>query len=65
MDTTNDIEKVTLNNGIEALLMTDIYMPFNIPMITHTIMWIKDGIGYRVCGSFGRDEIIKMAESVE
>ncbi|MCL1794439.1 MAG: DUF4367 domain-containing protein [Oscillospiraceae bacterium] len=65
VDTTNGIEKITLNNGIEALLLTEIYMPYDIPMALHRIMWIKDDIAYEVGGSFERDEMIKMAESVE
>jgi len=65
MNTTEDIEKVILNNGIEALLMTKIYMPYNKPFVIHGIMWIKDGIVYDIGGSFERDEIIKMAESIE
>jgi len=64
MNTTDDFEKIILNNGIEALLMTDISMPYDIPIIIHTIMWIQDGVAYRIGGSFEIDEIIKMAESV-
>jgi hypothetical protein len=63
--TTDDIEKVILNGGIEALLMTETrYNYTDIPMILHRIMWIKDNILYEVGGTFERDEIIKMAESV-
>jgi hypothetical protein len=40
-------------------------MPYDIPMALHRIMWIKDDIAYEVGGSFERDEMIKMAESVE
>lgn len=64
MNTTEDIEKITLNNGIEALLTTEIKMPYDKPFIRYGIMWIKDGIAYDIGGSFERDEIIKMAESV-
>jgi len=65
VNTTNNIEKITLNNGIEALLLTEIYMPYDIPMVLHRIMWIKDDIAYEVGGGFERAEMIKMAESVE
>jgi len=64
MNTTNDIEKVILNNNIEALLLTEIAMPYDVVMTYHRIMWIKDGVLYETSGD-ERDEIIKMAESVK
>ena len=60
MNTIHDIEKIILNNGIEALLLTE-----DVLMSSHQIMWIKDGVLYHLTGSFERDVIIKMAESVE
>jgi hypothetical protein len=65
MNTTEDIEKVILNNGIEALLMSKTYMPYDRHFVIYAIMWIKDDIVYDIGGGFERDEIIKMAESVE
>ena len=65
VDTTSDIEKITLNNGIEALLLTRNYMPYDVPMVHYEIMWIQNNIAYRIGGDFDRDDMIKMAESVE
>jgi hypothetical protein len=63
INTTGDIERITLNNGFEALLMTEVTTANNV--VLHRIMWIKDDIAYEVGGSFARDEMIKMAESVD
>jgi len=59
IDTTSDIEKITLHDETEALLT--IGKCNN----DYEIYWIKDGIGYSLWGFFERDDIIKMAESVE
>ena len=54
-----DIEKIMLNSGIEALLMTPEHSEY------YEIAWIKNGIGYKFLVVADRDEAIKMAESVK
>lgn len=66
VDTKCDIEKVTFNNGIEALLEINdaefaIYNEYQ-----YTLTWIKNGVMYSLDGlDLPKDEIIKIAESVE
>ena len=61
IDTKMDIEKIILNGGIESLLMVREDLEYL------SIHWIKDGVGYLLSGSphLGREELIKMAESVD
>ena len=59
INTILDIEKITLSNGIEALLMKEAKHEL------YNIVWIKNGIGYNLSGYFDRNEMIKMAESVD
>jgi len=63
VNTTNDIEKIILSDGTEALLISHEITEL---LTVYWISWIKDGIAYETGGGgFDRNDVIKMAESVE
>jgi hypothetical protein len=62
VDTTYNIEEITLSDGTKALLMSDEKTEL---LTVYWINWIKDGIAYETGGGFSRADIIKMAESVK
>ena len=61
--TSADIEKITLNDGTEALL--EAIVNFSNGNSLYQLHWIKDGVGYILGNSFAKDELIKMAESIK
>ena len=62
VNTTYNIEEITLSDGTKALLMSDKKTEL---LTVYWIDWIKDDIAYETGGGFSRDDVIKMAESVK
>lgn len=65
VETKNDVEKIILNNGIEALLEKNDAGLIADNECDYMLDWVEDGILYSLWGTFDREEMIKMAESIE